>query len=157
MPIRRRTRCIRKPSRLAVDTDGDLVNDIAFSFVFSTPVDGRQAVDVFMASGEQSCSPEPVGDQIFTDVEVSFTAQPNVVTAGDITFAAGARSGAFFFDFDGIKNLFDTSGKRNFAAPHLSELEGKSRWTGQDSNTEANVFSIDRVPLSRPAARALTD
>ena len=27
--------------RLAIDTDGDLVNDIAFSFVFSTPVDGR--------------------------------------------------------------------------------------------------------------------
>ena len=128
--------------RLAIDTDGDLVNDIAFSFVFSTPVDGRQTVNVFLASGEQSRSPEPVGDQIFTDVEVSFTAQPNVVTAGDITFAAGARSDAFFFDFDGIKNLFDTSGKRNFTAPHLAELGGKSPWTGQDSNTEANVFSM---------------
>jgi hypothetical protein len=95
-----------------------------------------------MASGEQSRSPEPVGDQIFTDVEVSFTGRPNVVTAGDITFAAGARSDAFFFDFDGIKNMFDTSGKRNFTAPHLAELEGKSPWTGQDSNTEANVFSM---------------
>src|ERR1700720_895108 len=34
--------------RLAIDTDGDLVNDIAFSFVFSAPVDGRQTVNVFM-------------------------------------------------------------------------------------------------------------
>ncbi|HEX7426337.1 MAG TPA: DUF4331 family protein [Mycobacterium sp.] len=128
--------------RLAIDTDGDLVNDIAFSFVFSTPLDDRQTANVFLARGEQSRSPEPVGEQIFTDVEVSFGSQPNIATAGDITFAAGARSDAFFFDFDGIKNLFDTSGKRNFTAPHLAELGGKSPWTGQDSNTEANVFSI---------------
>jgi Domain of unknown function (DUF4331) len=128
--------------RLAIDTDGDLVNDIAFSFVFSTPVDGQQTVNVFIARGEQSRSPEPVGEQIFTDVGVSFGSQPNVVTAGDITFAAGARSDAFFFDFDGIKNLFDTSGKRNFTAPHLAELGGKSPWTGHDSNTEANVCSM---------------
>jgi hypothetical protein len=32
---------------------------------------------------------------------------------------AGSRSDAFYFDFDfdGIKNLFDTSGNRNFTAP----------------------------------------
>ena len=54
--------------RLAIDNDGDLVNDIAFSFVFSTPTDGRQTVNVFLARGEQSRSPEPVGEQIFTDV-----------------------------------------------------------------------------------------
>src|ERR1700737_2016716 len=128
--------------RLAIDTDGDLVNDIAFSFVFSAPVEGQQTVDVFLARGEQSRSPEPVGERIFTDVEVSFSVQPNVVTAGDITFAAGARSDALFVDSDGIKNLFDTSGKRNFTAPHLAELGGKSPWTAQDSKTEANVFSI---------------
>jgi hypothetical protein len=55
------------------------------------------------------------------------------------TFCAGARSDAFFFDYDGIKNLFDTSGGRNFTAPHLG---GKSPWTGVDSNMEANVFSM---------------
>ncbi|MBV8928864.1 MAG: DUF4331 family protein, partial [Mycobacteriaceae bacterium] len=81
-------------------------------------------------------------EQIFTDVEVSFGAEPHIATADGITFAAGARSDAFFFDFDGIKNLFDTSGKRNFTAPHLAELGGKSPWTGQDSNTEANVCSM---------------
>src|ERR1700751_2974065 len=47
--------------RLAIETDGDLVNDIAFSFVFSAPVEGRQTVDVFLARGEQSRSAEPVG------------------------------------------------------------------------------------------------
>src|ERR1700754_1782223 len=45
--------------RLAVDNDGDLLNDIAFSYVFSEPVDGKQTVDVYMATGEDSRSPEP--------------------------------------------------------------------------------------------------
>jgi hypothetical protein len=132
--------------RLAIDNDGDLVNDIAFSYVFSTPQDGRQTVNVFMATGEQAREPEAVGTQIFTDVEVSFGTEPNIAHSGDITFFAGARSDAFFFDFDGIKNLFDTSGGRNFTAPHLG---GKSPWTGVDSNTEANVFStVLELPTS---------
>lgn len=83
-----------------------------------------------------------MGEKIFTDIEVSFGAQPNVASADEITFAAGARSDAFFFDFDGIKNLFDTSGKRNFTAMHLAALDGETPWTGHDSNLEANVFSI---------------
>ena len=36
--------------RLAIDNDGDLQNDIAFSYVFSTPQDGRQTVDVYLAT-----------------------------------------------------------------------------------------------------------
>jgi hypothetical protein len=124
--------------RLAVDTDGDLLNDIAFSYVFSTPVDGRQTVDVFLATGEQAREAEAVGTKVFADVEVSFGATPNIATSDDLTFFAGARSDAFFFDFDGIKNLFDTSGGRNFTA--LTKA-GEPPWTGTDSNTEANVFS----------------
>ena len=38
--------------RLAIDNDADLQNDIAFSFVFSEPADGRQTVDVFLAVNE---------------------------------------------------------------------------------------------------------
>jgi len=125
--------------RLAIDNDGDLRNDIAFSFVFSVPQDGRQTVDVYLATDEDAESAEVSGEKIFSGVEVSFGPTPNVVSSGAFTFFAGARSDAFFFDFDGIKNLFDTSGGRNFTAPHLG---GKSPWTGVDSNTEANVFSI---------------
>ena len=133
--------------RLAIDNDGDLLNDIAFSYVFSAPQNGSQTVDVYMAIGQQARSPEAVGAKILSDVDVSFGPEPNIVTAGDITFFAGARSDAFFFDFDGIKNLFDTSGKRNFTEPHLG---GKSPWTGVDSNTEANVFStVLELPTER--------
>jgi len=128
--------------RLAIDNDGDLRNDIAFSFVFSEPADGRQTVDVFLATDDEAEEPEAVGSKIFDAVEVSFGKTPTIATSGSFTFFAGARSDAFFFDFDGVKELFDTSGGRNFTALHLGDLGGKSPWKGVDSNTEANVCSM---------------
>jgi hypothetical protein len=125
--------------RLAVDNNGDLLNDIAFSYVFSVPQNGKQTVNVFLAKGEDARSVEAVGTKIIADAEVSFGTTPNIVKSGTYTFFAGTRSDAFFFDYDGIKNLFDTSGGRNFTAPHLG---GKSPWTGTDSNLEGNVFSM---------------
>ena len=80
-----------------------------------------------------------MGTKIISDGEVSFGPKLNIMTAGNVNFFAGSRSDAFFFDFDGIKNLFDTRGKRNFTEPHLGS---ESPWTGIDSNTEANVFSM---------------
>jgi hypothetical protein len=124
--------------RLNIDNDGDLLTDIAISYVFSKPEGGKQTVSVFVAKGAEARSAEVVGTKIIADADVAFGARPNIVRSGATTFFAGARSDAFFFDFDGIKNLFDTSGGRNFTAPHLG---GKSPWTGVDSNTEANVFS----------------
>jgi Domain of unknown function (DUF4331) len=124
--------------RLNIDSDGDYLTDLAFSYVFSPPQNGKQTVSVFVAKGTESHSPEAVGTKIIADAEVSFGPTPNIVRAGAYTFFAGARSDAFFFDFDGIKNLFDTSGKRNFTEPHLGN---KSPWTGVDSNTEANIIS----------------
>ncbi|HVI61511.1 MAG TPA: DUF4331 family protein, partial [Bradyrhizobium sp.] len=116
--------------RLNVDNDGDYLTDIAFSYVFSKPQNGRQTVNVFVATGSQSRSAEAIGTKIIADAEVSFSAKPNIIKSGPYTFFAGSRSDAFFFDFDGIKNLFDIRGKRNFTEPHLG---GKSPWTGVDS------------------------
>src|SRR5271157_2371360 len=100
--------------RLNIDNDGDYLNDLAFSYVFSKPQNGRQTVNVFLAKGQESRSVEAVGTKIIADGEVSFGSTPNIIKAGPYTFFAGSRSDAFFFDFDGVKNLFDTSGKRNF-------------------------------------------
>jgi uncharacterized protein DUF4331 len=124
--------------RLAIDNDGDYLNDIAISYVFAPPQDGAQTFDAYIAKGTQSRSVEAVGTKVVTDAEVSFGTTANVITSGDYRFFAGSRSDAFFFDYDGIKNLYDIRGGRNFTALHLG---GKSPWTGVDSNTEANVFS----------------
>ena len=123
--------------RLNIDNDGDLLTDIAISYVFSKPQNGKQTFNVFLAKGEESRSVEAVGKKIVSDAEVSFGPKPNIVKAGDYTFFAGSRSDAFFFDFDGIKALFDIRGKRNFTEPHLATLGGKSPWTGVDSNTHS--------------------
>ena len=125
--------------RLNIDNDGDCLTDIAISYVFSPLRNGKQTADVFLAKGAQARSAEAVGTKIIADAEVSFGAEPNIVRSGAYTFFAGNRSDAFFFDYDGIKNLFDTSGGRNFTAPHLG---GKSPWSGVDSNEEANIFSM---------------
>src|SRR5580693_8109602 len=84
---------------------------------------------------------------------VGTSAPPNnIIRSGPYTFFAGSRSDAFFFDFDGIKNLFDIRGKRNFTEPHLG---GKSPWTGVDSNTQANVFSTAvELPTSEFGAKS---
>jgi hypothetical protein len=125
--------------RLNIDNDGDCLTDIAFSYVYSKPDNGKQTVDVFMANGLESRSPEAVGRKIISAAEVSFGAKPNIIKVDGYTFFAGIRSDAFFFDYDGIKALFDTSGGRNFTAPHLGN---QSPWTGIDSNLDANVFSM---------------
>jgi hypothetical protein len=138
--------------RLNIDNDGDLLTDIAISYVFSKPDGDKQTVSVFVAKGAEARSAEVVGTKIIADAEVSFGPQPNIVRSGATTFCAGARSDAFFFDYDGIKNLFDTSGGRNFTAPHLG---GKSPWTGVDSNTKANVFSTTiEMPTSELGANS---
>ena len=125
--------------RVGIDNDGDLLNDIAFSYVFSEPVDGKQTVDVYLTTDDDAESPEAVGERIFSAVPVSFVGdEPHIATSGGFSFFAGARSDAFFFDFDGVKGLFDISGKRNITE---LTLPGESPWTGVDSNSAANVFS----------------
>ena len=49
--------------RLAIDNDGDYLNDIAFSYVFSQPQNGKQTVSVFVAKGAESRSVEAVGNK----------------------------------------------------------------------------------------------
>ena len=67
--------------RLAIDNDGDLRNNIAFSYVFSEPVSGHQTVDVYLATGADAESPEAVGDKIFEGVDVSFGKEPVIARA----------------------------------------------------------------------------
>ena len=138
--------------QLNIDNDGDLLTDVALSYVFSTPRNGKQTFSVFLAKGAESRSVEAIGKKIIADAEVlPFGPKPNLVKASNYILAGARGSDAFFFDFDGIKNLFDIRGKRNFTEPHLT---GKSPWTGVDSNTQANVFSmVVELPTSELAPK----
>ena len=57
--------------RVNIDTDGDYLTDVAFSYVFSKPQNGRQTFSVFMAKGAESRSAEAAGAKIVSDAEVS--------------------------------------------------------------------------------------
>src|SRR5579885_3342908 len=63
--------------RLNIDNDGDYLTDIAFSYVFSKPQNGRQTVNVFLAKGAEARSAEAVGKKIISDGEVSFGPEPS--------------------------------------------------------------------------------
>jgi hypothetical protein len=125
--------------RVGIDNDGDYLNDLAISYVFAPPHNGAQTFDVYIAKGAEARSAEAVGTKVVADAEVCFDINANVITSGDYKFFAGSRSDAFFFDYEGLANLFDTSGGRNFTAPRLG---GESPWTGVDSHAEDNVFSM---------------
>ncbi len=125
--------------RIAVDSDGDYLNDLAITYVFAPPVNGQQTFDVFIATGPEARSAEAAGTKAVEGAAASFGATATVITSDNRTFFAGSRSDAFFFDLEGIENLFDTSGGRNFTAPHLGS---HSPWTGTDSNANGNVFSM---------------
>jgi hypothetical protein len=56
--------------RLNIDNDGDYLTDLAFSYVFSKPQNGKQIVNVFVAKGSESRSAEAVGTRIIADGEV---------------------------------------------------------------------------------------
>ncbi len=150
------TRSIPTPSIASTSTTTVIcLTDIAFSYVFSKPQSGKQTFSVFVAKGAESRSVEAVGTKIIADAEVSFGTKPNIRQVGRLYVLRRRRSDAFFFDFDGIKALFDIRGKRNFTEPHLATLGGKSPWTGVDSNTQANVFStVIEVPTSELSRQA---
>jgi len=49
--------------RLNIDNDGDLLTDVALSYVFSKPQNGKQTFDVFLAKGAESRSAEAIGEE----------------------------------------------------------------------------------------------
>ena len=116
--------------RIAVDNDGDLRTDIAFNFVFSEPVHGRQKVDVYLALGATSRVDAAAGSRIFGDVEVSFDSTPHVWRSGSFTFFAGARSDPAVLDVDGLSNVFAGS------------ADGQDPWTGNDARASGNVVTM---------------
>ncbi len=142
--------------RINIDNNGDAETDVALSLVFSEPRDGRQLATVYLATGPEARKAEPTGEQIFKDVEVSFGPEPNVTTSGTYTFFVGLRSDAFFIDFEGILNMFDHKGGKNFTG--LEGAPDPSRWTGKDLFSNFNVFSMafelpTRLLGANPAVR----
>jgi hypothetical protein len=108
--------------RINIDTNGDSMADIAFTFTFSAFENGTQTGMAWHATGSQAREPEPAGEQLTASLPVSFDGTPRPVEAGPIRLSAGLRSDPFFADVEGA-------------------LHGLA-WTGHDDFADNNVDSI---------------
>ena len=124
---------------LLKDNDGDLENDIAFSYVFSEPRDGQQTVDVYLAAhADAESASKPSANRLLE--------RPRLLR----------RRRAPHRDVRRLHVLRRCSQRRvllrlrrgqeplrHFGRPqlHRADLPGESPWTGVDSNIQANVFA----------------
>ena len=108
--------------RINIDTGGDNHADVAFTFVFSEYENGRQIGTTRYATGAEARQPEPAGEVLSTDIQVSFdgTAQP--VEAGRIRLFAGLRSDPFFADVEGALHGFQWTGHDDFADNNVDSI-----------------------------------
>src|SRR5262245_26090972 len=116
--------------RFNIDTDGDALADVAFSFTFSELKDGRQTGTAYCATGSDAQTREPRGDVLIhaTPVGVDATAEP--VQAGPCRLFTGTRSDPFFADADGVLHWL------------IDGQQGNFQWTGTDTFAGANILSI---------------
>ena len=116
--------------RFNIDTDGDALADVAFSFTFSPYDNGRQTATAYYATGSDAQTREPRGDTLIQDTEVGFDGTALPVQAGPCRLFTGTRSDPFFADADGVLHWL------------IDGQHGNFQWTGTDTFAGANILSI---------------
>jgi Domain of unknown function (DUF4331) len=100
---------------LKIDTNGDLVPDIAYRVSFSPYEGGVQTATLRRVEGAQAAGTGDSGQTIIEAAPVSMGREARVTKAGDYRFFAGWRSDPFFFDTTGALNNFQFTGDDFFA------------------------------------------
>jgi hypothetical protein len=108
--------------RINIDTDGDNLADVAFTFTFSEYQDGRQTGTAWYATGAEARQPGPAGQVLAADIPVSFDAMAQPVQASGIRLAAGLRSDPFFADVEGALHGFAWTGHDDFAGNNAGSI-----------------------------------
>src|SRR5882757_413825 len=108
--------------RINIDTDGDNLADVAFTFVFSEYQDGRQTGTAWNATGPEARQPGPAGRVLAADIPVSFDGMAQPVQVNGIRLAAGLRSDPFFADVEGALHGFAWTGHDDFAGNNVDSI-----------------------------------
>ena len=95
---------------LKIDTDGDLVADIAYRVSFSPSSGGPQTATLRRVEGKDAAGTGGDGLIIIDGALVSTGAEARVTEAGDYRFFAGWRGDPFFFDTLGALNNLQFTG-----------------------------------------------
>jgi hypothetical protein len=89
---------------LKIDTNDDVVADIAYRVRFSVSQDGSQTATLRRVEGEQAAGKGEGGQVVVASAPVSTGRDARVTEAGEYRFFAGWRSDPFFFDVHGMLN-----------------------------------------------------
>jgi hypothetical protein len=108
--------------RIHIDNDADVEADVAFSFVFSQPDDGKQTATAYYATGSQARQAEPAGDVLIESTPVGFDATAQPVQAGKCRLFFGVRSDPFFADAEGFFHGFEWTGEDTFAGKNVLSI-----------------------------------
>ena len=100
---------------LRVDTNGDMVADIAYRVRFFRSGDGAMTATVRRAEGPEAAGRGEEGKVIFEGSPVSMGREAQVTESGAYRLFTGWRSDPFFFDVDGVLNKMQFTGKDWFA------------------------------------------
>ena len=139
---------------LKIDTNNDLIADIAYRFRFTATEDGGQTATVRRVEGPQAAQTGDDGQVIIDRAPVSMGPDARVTEAGDYRFFAGWRSDPFFFDVEGALNNLQFTGKDFFADKDIcsmvlempnSQLGGKvALWCRTLDGSGGKLIQADR-------------
>jgi hypothetical protein len=107
---------------LKIDTDGDLVADIAYRVRFTSDKNGAQTGTLRRVQGTQAAGTGDDGQTIIVGATVSTAHEAHVTDAGDYRFFAGWRSDPFFFDTLGALNNLQFTGVDYFAGKDVCSI-----------------------------------
>ena len=100
---------------LKIDTDGDVIADIAYRVRFASDKAGAQTATVRRVEGAEAASTGDDGQTIIEGAPVSTAREAHVTEGGEYRFFAGWRSDPFFFDTLGALNNLQFTGADYFA------------------------------------------
>jgi hypothetical protein len=100
---------------LRVDTNGDMVADIAYRMRFSSNDNGAMTTTLRRAEGPEVTEKNEKGKLIFQGSPVLMGREAKVTESGAYRLFAGWRSDPFFFDVAGVLNKMQFTGKDWFA------------------------------------------
>jgi Domain of unknown function (DUF4331) len=107
---------------LKIDTDGDLVPNIAYRVRFSSREEGTQTATLRRVEGAEAAGTGDSGQIILEGAPVSTGKDSQVTEAGDYRFFAGWRSDPFFFNTLGALNNLTFTGDDFFTGKDVCSI-----------------------------------
>jgi hypothetical protein len=105
-----------------IDTNGDMIAEIAYSVRFAASKGGGLTATVRRIDGTRSERTGDEGEVILEGAPVSMGRESKVTDAGDYRFFAGLRSDPFFFDAQGALNGLKFTGQDFFADKNVCSI-----------------------------------